>query len=948
MHGGCGRLLQPNCRLRVLVVCWLAIAAATPFALAQGLRGKLADPISTRDLELYETMLGLSPGQEEAADRLHQDYVKLFRALRQGPVDRFLKEHKDVVSVYEVPDDPAIPRESVRVLRDLQGRVQLLDDQFFSQIQSVLTEDQADELPVIRGIRRRARYRQGTAWLTQSPFLNVDLAVILSDLNLTTEERPAVAAIMVGYETNLLKALKELDEATANLRIEIVERQIALAAMAKEQDLWLMAIVLRDLYTEQANLAAEIGDLHRKTCKSLRSALTESNLEQLRHRYHSLVYPEIQTGLGLADIQFREALGRETLTEEQLGEVRARQGLYRISACLIKERMLDVIDALRRSSASHPLQLSSGDGDYYEDKAFYTDKLDRLQIQLNRANETALLVLGEIIGDRIAFGDTPANSSPSEKLATPLVVTLVSSSRDGPRHYRQIRIPLEQLAIQFGPPGDGGSDRFIPQPISEGQLDSWASRLNLDEDAIAVLECLHQEYRERFLDLSTTGPIALARRAQDAMFTRDGSGRVLIPTGAEVNALFDLRETAVRQVMQIDAGFFDEISLVWDDEPTAETISRSRNDRLRAIYRLAGPADKAPGVREPALHFASRESDAVWYPGEAPDIELASIVDEIACDPTIQTQAHDIIQSNEVVVTELLRRRYEARFEMERRRATMMADHLQPGEEGFFQTTSITLDPEMEDLDQRIHELTEGIRAANQTGRDALLAVFPADARWELQHGYLRAGYPEVYQDESALHGLLTAAQRLDNLEQTKGSALSKLAYEFRSGYEEICKLITQTGRDREARARFMADRQEFNDRTLARLRSLLTPDQSRQIGLGSSVSAASATDKPSIEVAAPEEASPQAAAPKSNQSSTFASSDGPFGSAWRRILSRSSEVNAGRYPKLGSVLRYLNASYRESLIVHSPYGHQILPCRTFSALDYWSMPQTQAAAVPG
>ena len=81
----------------VVVMTLLVLAAgAAPPAWAQGTEGMLPEPISTHELKGYADRLKLSAQQRQAADAIHDQYKRDFRALRQGEIADFLKDMRSL------------------------------------------------------------------------------------------------------------------------------------------------------------------------------------------------------------------------------------------------------------------------------------------------------------------------------------------------------------------------------------------------------------------------------------------------------------------------------------------------------------------------------------------------------------------------------------------------------------------------------------------------------------------------------------------------------------------------------------------------------------------------------------------------------------------------------------------------------------------------------------
>lgn len=832
MHGPGALRHDATTRLLLFLLLIIALTIPAPPVFAQGARGILPDPISHGDVERYADAMNASPPQREALARIHDAYLAEFRALRDGPIERFLSEHPRAVSFYaRIPADPSVADEEARGLDHLAGRVRRLDDAFFGRMQEILTEEQAAGLPPVKRSRQRTRLRQGSALVTGSPYLLTDLAILFDELQLDPQARQAARPLVEDYERKLLAALKRLDDVTSALGREMLEQRRLNEQAIREQALWPAAIVLRAIFEKLAVLTGEVGDAHRQALAQWRAVLPQSASDELERRFCAIVYPEAPADLGPARELFQSILDDESLDGETRASIEAQRQLFRDSAGRIKNRMFDVIDALRASTAAHPIQFSSG-GDgatYYEDRAAYDDRLAELRGELDELNQSAARALAAITGEPREIPHI-AVRKPKEPGAGLSIGVGAPRGADGPRVYSYRQIPLEQLVLQFG----SGAARFLPDPIPAEDLGRYARRLNLGEDDQPVLAALHETYLDRFRDLGGEGPIGRVRRLQRTLFQRDATGRVELPSIRQMEELCSLRRRALRAILAIDAQFHDDLFTVWGDEVAIDVFDRLKRDRLRAVYRRAGPGEAIPGVYRPLVTIGPREL-AARADAESIALELDAII-ETACPDLHRAQSAEIraiVAEAEIGLTELLEDLFEARFEMELERARLLASRLERDGQGALMATQVQATDAMIHLDERIHQGLLKIRAHNQAARDALASRLPESARWAFLAAYRRAGHPGVYEDAQRMHHALGAARRLEDLDARQRGNLDELARTYHIEYEAICQRITAAIDDRQARSRHEAERDELNERIRSRLRALLNQQQLAEIGLG-------------------------------------------------------------------------------------------------------------------
>ncbi|MDY7109550.1 MAG: hypothetical protein SYC29_13020 [Planctomycetota bacterium] len=794
-------------------------------ARAQGTRGILPDPISHRDVDRYADGLEASAAQREGLARIHDSYLAGFRALRDGPIERFLTEHPRAVSFHaRMPADRAEAELEARALDELAGRIRQLDDGFFGDVREILTEAQAAELPRLERDRQRTRYRQGPAFVTRSPYLLADLAILVDELELDAKARQTVRPLVEEYERRFLAALKRLDDVTSALRLEMLRQRRVHEAAIRQGNLWEHTIVKRAIFEKLAALTGELAEIHRHALRQCSAVLPGPAADALHRRFCAIVYPDLPPGLGPAGELFDRLLAGDSITGEQRSSIEMQRAVYREAARRLKEQMFDVIDALRASSASHRIQFRAAydSASYYEDAAEYGDRIAELRTELDRVNQSAARALATITGEA---HDVPriAREKPKEPGRSLRLGVAAPHGVDGPRIYSYRNIPLEQLILQFG----SGATRFLPDPIPGSDLERYARRLDLDADDEAVLAELHAMYLDRYRKLGVEGPIARVQRLQRTLFQRDAAGRIELPSVRQIERLFDLRRQALPAILALDAQFHDDLVTVWGDVVESVVFERLQRDRLRAVYRLAVPGSFVPGLYRPLLTIGPRERKA-HRDAERITIEPAEIV-ETACgdlQPDVFDEVQAVVIEAEVEVTALLEELFEARLEMEQERARLLASRLAHDEDGTLNAVDVQPTEAILRLDERIHQTLREIRALNRAARDAIAARLPESERWAFQAAYRRAGYPSVYDDADRVHDILSAATRLDDLDPRQREQLDELSRTYRLEFERCARRIIASRNDWRARQRHEAERDELNTRTRLRLKEILGPDR--------------------------------------------------------------------------------------------------------------------------
>src|SRR5262245_25778124 len=272
--------------IRHVIAALLALACVPLHALAQGTMGTAPDPISARDLDRYAERLGLSDQQFQAVQALHDEYREAFRQLRETDIEKYLTENRGNAGGGPfgamVGDRKAVEK-SLRDLDAIINTVKALDNQFFDQVQSVLTEDQIAQSQRVRQARERARYRAGVSRLTGTflPATRVDISEIADDIQMDPQEKESADPLLTQYESSLTSAVRKLHDTTTTLVLEMLDKlaKQGIDEQARDQDrrgqlFQAVRTAMSEVYVKLQDKVSDVTDLNRRTVRSLGTVLT--------------------------------------------------------------------------------------------------------------------------------------------------------------------------------------------------------------------------------------------------------------------------------------------------------------------------------------------------------------------------------------------------------------------------------------------------------------------------------------------------------------------------------------------------------------------------------------------------------------------------------------------------------------------------------------------------
>ena len=145
-----------NDLLRLLVIA-VAVLGIRGVACGQGAAGEVPDPLGLRETgDLLERHLELDDSDRLLIEAIHDDYLRDFEVLRDGPIADFLAIGREI-RASNTGMMPSLKRLEgyFDAWRSVVGRVHRLDERFFASMAATLGEDAVDGVERARQTRRR-------------------------------------------------------------------------------------------------------------------------------------------------------------------------------------------------------------------------------------------------------------------------------------------------------------------------------------------------------------------------------------------------------------------------------------------------------------------------------------------------------------------------------------------------------------------------------------------------------------------------------------------------------------------------------------------------------------------------------------------------------------------------------------------------------------------------
>lgn len=863
--------------------------------LAQGSFGTVPDPITSRELEGYADRLGLSDLQRQAVLAAHDEYREQFRVLREGDIEKFLSESQGFRG------GPAMLQmnrkdieKALKDLNNVMGKVAALDNALFDQMQAVLTEEQAVTMPRVRQSRERERYTAGLSRMVSflNPAARADLSAMLLDIDLTLAEKQASDPIMTSYESTLTASSRRLHDGASDMVIEVLDKMekngFDVQSMQDPQKRGQLFEAFRTVWSEVSgklqDKAASISTLNRRTLREVAPTLEEEHAARLRNTYLQRAYPEAFSGQNNTGRAFRIARNLDDLTPELRETITALATDYHANNDRLTDQIIEAIDDHRKNT-------NFMDFDNARRRTF-DEKLDGLRNKRTEVNDAALASLKAALGPelggtldrRVAEGRGDDGGGREVRGQ----ITLNGVAGAGGMMSVQVSGVATDVAVE-----PAGVDPFLPGAISPRNVAQYAAILGIDRDNdhLAVLDGLHEEYREKFAPLDD-GDLKAVREASAKLWSTADNGQVQAPTPQAIDRLYALRAQALASIIAVDEMFFANIQTTMLKPEDAAKLERVRLARQRDIYNRGDSGvipmnlrgvrgDRSPRGGGPGGGGGRGGRNFSFFGGGASQessIDLAVMVDRLELTGDDRDKTDVVVVEYERTVAAAFRKHYEA--SMKRQQATdkltAAMSQNQGGGDGQRRGSGApgggggdrggdrgpgaagSAFRDLMDTQGRVSRETAGeIVTLNKTTLAQLIEALPPASADGLKLAYNKKAYPNVYQDSRSAGSHLTEALALDDLSPQQRSLIDNIALEFRASYEQMCDQLVKlsaaapdftggggggTGgqqRDWQAIAdqqraaeKLTFDRDELSDKTLAKLRAVLNDEQSRRLGI--------------------------------------------------------------------------------------------------------------------
>jgi Spy/CpxP family protein refolding chaperone len=338
-------------RASVIVLCaGLVVAATTGEAMAQGrgqpenrqrqgppegfgggrfggMMGDMMAPLTTRQVERYADLLGLTKDQRETLMVLHEAYAEQARATQAKSREtmRSLGEQ-----MRESEDREGLMAKMQAAMREARDARREQDRSFNADIQAILTPAQAAKWPKVERMQRReVSMRRGLMSGER-----VDLVELVAQ---TKVQRDELAPVLELYEEELDRELIRRNE----WQDKQMER---MNELRRDGDFE----AIQKLIEEGRGLTVKVRDVNRKYARQIAEMLPEDQRATFEAGFKRASFPDVYRPSPVSE-QLEAAMKLRDLTPEQREKLEALRASHEKATAALNDKLASAIEQAEMS-----------------------------------------------------------------------------------------------------------------------------------------------------------------------------------------------------------------------------------------------------------------------------------------------------------------------------------------------------------------------------------------------------------------------------------------------------------------------------------------------------------------------------------------------------------------------------------------------------------------------
>lgn len=810
---------------RFVALVLAVVVSCAQSARAQGTSGQVPEPISTADLRrLLDRYVHPTKAQWDSVESLHDDYREAFRQLREGEIEKFLKE-MGALQGSGMPTRSAV-EEFMRKYERVTKRIEQLDSTLLEGVSAIVGDEK--RVGVGRAKDARARQRDLSGGITAGMSGGtVDLSEITLDaLESSETDRAAIDPVLVSYEQRVTSLSHTLGDDSRRMILdfskELEKQGFGNVSQEEMRDPERMKAMMESMQAAWKTVGAkvqkgtaEIRELNSKTFRSIVSQLQGDSARRVRMRYIARAHAELAYSSFQPERLFRAALRMSKLDADVKTRIKSDYEAWVKSDDAIVDAGIKADDAFNSGRGVMNFD-ASGYQEHNEEMLAVRTKRDELA-------QKAIATLKSIVGDErfdkmqgkmqwTGQEDVLAETGDPEADAPDVGIAVGASA-------------LEERQMQF----DLGSIT----PIGIATIQSLSTKMGIDDAQKMTLETLHSDYLKQWEEVVEPAQQAM-QLAQGAIWVSGGEGKPARMDAAKSAVAADKQKVVAEQAATLDDALFDD---------AAKSIGDTHTEAIR-FAKLERTIDRF------ARNSQQGGMAIVWYggPQEQP-VNIARLIETTELPQAQRALAVTACVAHADDLAKKYRETYVEAAAVEHQLQELNGKWRELFAEGgdVDTTAQMNFSRDMMALQQKLRDAAERRSKFVEECFRAVLESVDEEHRPALKLQFEMLAYPSVFADPLSAMPFMEKASAMNDLTADQKSQLAALHAAYGEEYRAACsKMVPKraaTAADAKpedrfrdemmesgSRAKIQFERDERSARAVSQLKRILTEEQTQRI----------------------------------------------------------------------------------------------------------------------
>jgi Spy/CpxP family protein refolding chaperone len=304
--------------------------------------------INSRDLDRYQDMLSLTRDQRDTVKALFEGYQEQSRTTGQDLRDKMADMREQM---RDGGGDASSRRAMAEAMTSMRTQREKMEASFFSDVQAILTPEQAALWPKVERTRRREQYINRGLMSGE----RADIIRIIDEQSLTADAKAKLTPVLDQYEVDLDRELAA--------RVKLFDSNMAkvMELMSAGNDPAQMGDKLQGMLKETRDASIRVREVNRKAARQIEDLLPDDKKASFHKAFKEASFPSVYRPTG-ASRQIAAATGFADLTEEQKTAIAALKEKHASESAAMEEQLAKAIEDNEMNLTADQLMRRFGGG----------------------------------------------------------------------------------------------------------------------------------------------------------------------------------------------------------------------------------------------------------------------------------------------------------------------------------------------------------------------------------------------------------------------------------------------------------------------------------------------------------------------------------------------------------------------------------------------------------